>query len=117
MWQMRIIVGRVIGALLCAALALSPVALIGATASAADMVTSSDMKSATPCDTPCDGCSHGKMSVNCVLACSGLVSVMPSLEMSRSQEAETLRIVFAGRSLLAGYEPEPTTPPPKLFLV
>jgi hypothetical protein len=117
MWLMRIIVGRVIGVLLCAALALSPLALIAATASAADMVSSADVKSTTPCDMPCDDCSHGKMSLNCAMACSGLVSVMPFEEIACGQAVETMRIVLAGGSFLAGFEPEPTTPPPRLFLV
>lgn len=111
----RTLVERFLSALICVALALGPVAAFGAEAETALMSASSNMSQNSPCDMPCDHCTDSK-SLGCILACNGMVASMPPIDPGSFHETAALRILSAGRTLLAGRQHEPDTPPPKFDL-
>jgi hypothetical protein len=111
---MRTIAGRLLSALLCAALVLSPVTAFGATS--APTTHDSAMSKSMPCDMPCKGCSDRVPSLSCVAACMGLVAALPSFERARAPRAIAQRVALAVHRTLVGVEREPDTPPPKFVL-
>lgn len=117
MQRLRNIAGRVLGVLLCAALALAPVgAAAAAEITAGASHEQADMNDTSPCDTPCDGCADGKASLSCVAACIGLIAAIPAADSLRSPATSAHRVVENANDALAGREREPDKPPPKLIL-
>ncbi len=117
MRRMRTIAGRFLSALICAALALGPIVALSASAAPLAMTGNQELSPSAPCGMPCDGCADGKSSLDCVLACNGLIAAIPALDAGFDQKTPVQRAVTGRRSLLTGHEPEPDTPPPKIFLV
>jgi hypothetical protein len=102
-----------LGALLAAALALSPVAAFAGVGAAMDHGGATVSDESAPCDMPCDDCGDGKPSLACAVACSGLVASVladaPALPSAvpLTRTAAVLKIVSDGR------QREPDKPPPR----
>ena len=114
MRPMRTIAGRLLSALLCAALVLGPVTAFAAPA-AHGMHDAATSESA-PCDMPCKGCADDASTPSCMVACLGLVAALPMIERVRLPHAMAHRIELTASGALAGVEREPDTPPPKFLL-
>lgn len=117
MQRLRNIAGRILGALLCAALALAPASVVAATEMPADSAHEHAlMAETTPCDMPCDGCAGDKTSFSCVAACSGLIAAIPAADVLRLPATLAHRVVDSANDALVGREREPDKPPPKSIL-
>ena len=117
MRRARTIARNLFVALLCAALALGPVAAMAAAAPNAQSQTSaSAMADDMPCHKPCDGCDKGAMSLMCVVACSGLIAAIAPVDRFLSPVSVARRVASVPNDLLAGRQREPDKPPPRLFL-
>jgi hypothetical protein len=117
MQRLRNIAGRILGVLLCAALALAPVGAV--TAAEMPAVASHEhaaMNDTTPCDMPCDGCADGKASLSCVAACIGLIAAIPAADALPLPANLAHRVVESANDALVGREREPDKPPPKPIL-
>jgi hypothetical protein len=110
------IVGVVLGLLLSAALALSPVAAFADAVGAAMPPDkhSAAMDETPPCDMPCDGCADGS-SLQCLIACAGLIAALPAVDVVRRPVVHAYRAPASPKTLLSGREREPDKPPPKLI--
>ena len=117
MRRMRTIAGRFLGALLGAALALSPLAAIEAMAVPAESSSHHAVVPDTPpCDMPCDDCGDGKSSAACALACSGLIASIPAPAFAALPTVPAAHAEAILAILCAGREREPDKPPPRPVL-
>ena len=111
------ILHRILGALVCAALALSPLtALAASKASSGTNGHHATMSEEMPCDMPCDGCADGKMPFSCIVACSGLIGSMPIAEAVLRPTFIAGRVSISLIDRFSARQREPDTPPPKLIL-
>jgi len=117
MRRVRTIAGRFLSALLCAALALSPVAAFAATSAPSEPgMHDAAMSKSTPCDMPCKGCADRNPSLSCLSACMGLIAAIPIFDGAPVPHAFAHRATVAVQNALVGTKREPDTPPPKLVL-
>jgi hypothetical protein len=114
MRRMGKVFGRVLGALLAAALALSPVVAFAHTASppSGDAMA---MHESTPCDMPCD-CAGEAPSPACMIACSGLIAAIPSIDAVAQPHVAAARAATVLTDLFNDRRREPDKPPPRPFL-
>jgi hypothetical protein len=115
MRRMGKVFGRVLGALLAAALALSPVVTF-AHASSPPSGDAMAMHESAPCDMPCDDCADEAPSPACMIACSGLIAAIPSIDAVAQPQVAAARAATVLTDLFNDRRREPDKPPPRPIL-